>query len=241
MEKLPALPPHDPIDSMILQALDKNVSVETLEKLLAMRKEYMAEQAMNAFNQAMTDFQNECPIIKKTKGVTTNTGVLAYRYAPLDSIVSQVRGLIFKHGFSYHISTEVVGSNVIVYCTVNHIQGHSKVTPYGPVPLGQQTAIMNDTQVVAAAFTYAKRNAFCNAFGIMTGETDTDGRHVTVLMSQDEIEELTVLLEEANIKDGIIFKRYKVKSLEEMTAEQGQDAIHRARSYIERLKGSKNE
>src|SRR5262249_52436437 len=37
-------------------------------------------------------------------------------------------------------------------------------------------AIMSQTQVVAAALTFAKRYAFCNAFGILTGNEDTDAQ-----------------------------------------------------------------
>jgi hypothetical protein len=43
------------------------------------------------------------------------------------------------------------------------------------VPLGNKTQVMSDTQVTAAAGTFAKRYAFCNVFGIMTGDEDTDG------------------------------------------------------------------
>ena len=37
-----------------------------------------------------------------------------------------------------------------------------------------KTAMMNAPQQTAATMTYAKRYAFCNAFGIMTGDEDTD-------------------------------------------------------------------
>jgi len=42
------------------------------------------------------------------------------------------------------------------------------------VPLGNKTSVMSQTQVVAAALTFAKRYAFCNAFGIMTGDDDNE-------------------------------------------------------------------
>jgi hypothetical protein len=42
------------------------------------------------------------------------------------------------------------------------------------VPFGNKTDIMSQSQVAAAATTFAKRYAFCNAFGILTGDEDTD-------------------------------------------------------------------
>jgi hypothetical protein len=43
---------------------------------------------------------------------------------------------------------------------------------------------MNDTQKVGAARTYAMRYAFCNAFGILTGDEDTDA------VTASEVEEI---------------------------------------------------
>ena len=37
---------------------------------------------------------------------------------------------------------------------------------------------MSDSQVVAAASTFSKRYAFCNAFGILTGDEDNDGQAI---------------------------------------------------------------
>jgi hypothetical protein len=42
------------------------------------------------------------------------------------------------------------------------------------VPLGNKTQVMSDTQVVAAAITFAKRYAFLNEFGILTGDEDKE-------------------------------------------------------------------
>ena len=59
---------------LISQAIDKNASVQTMERLLAMRRELKAEYAREAYDNAMSAFQAECPIIKKTKNVFTKTG-----------------------------------------------------------------------------------------------------------------------------------------------------------------------
>ncbi|MDD5590162.1 MAG: hypothetical protein PHQ47_03240, partial [Candidatus Portnoybacteria bacterium] len=56
-------------EALIAQAIDKGVSVETMEKLLAMRKELKAEWAKEEFIKAMANFQKECPIIEKKKPV----------------------------------------------------------------------------------------------------------------------------------------------------------------------------
>jgi hypothetical protein len=140
-----------------------------------MRRELKAEMAKEHFDKAMALFQQECPVIKKTKKVHTNAGTVAYSYAPLEDIVSQVKRYIAKHGFSYATHTETGPETVKATCIVKHKSGHSESSSM-EVPLGTRTSVMSATQVVAAALTYAKRYAFCNTFGILTGDEDTDAR-----------------------------------------------------------------
>lgn len=161
-------------EALISQAIKQGASVETMERLLAMRKELKADFAKEAYNDAMAQFQSECPTIKKTREVKTKAGIVAYRYAPLDEIVKQVKSLIQRHGFSYAIQTELKESGVRSICIVKHREGHSEEYAM-EVPLGNKTDIMSQSQVVAAAATFSKRYAFCNAFGILTGDDDVDG------------------------------------------------------------------
>ena len=158
---------------LIAQAIERHVPVETMEKLLAMRRELKQERAKEEYDQAMAEFQADCPTIVKTKEVKTKAGIVAYRYAPIESIVEQVRDILKKHGFSYSTNMELLESGVKVSVKVTHSAGHSEETRMS-VPLGNKTDIMSQSQVVAAAQTFAKRYAFCNAFGILTGDEDND-------------------------------------------------------------------
>src|SRR3954470_6411938 len=169
------LPIKGEVETLIAQAIDKNVPVQTMERLLVMRRELKAEFAKEAFDKAMSEFQAGCPTIGKTKCVYTKAGNKAYSYAPLESIVAQVKGLLKDHGFSYAVQTETKEGMVKVTCIAKHTYGHTEPSSV-EVPLGNKTDIMSQTQVVAAALTFAKRYAFCNAFGILTGDEDTDAR-----------------------------------------------------------------
>jgi hypothetical protein len=173
------------VNMMISQAIKENVPAETMERFLAMRRELKAEFAKEQFDEAMAKFQTECPVIKKTKGVSDNEKNQAYSYAPIDLIISTVKDIIGKNGFSYITKIEVNDKGVKATCIVKHIAGHSEISEM-QVPLGTKTKMMSDTQVVAAASTFAKRYAFLNAFGIMTGE-DSSGRDLKDAPS-DQIE-----------------------------------------------------
>lgn len=172
-------------ETLIAQAIDSKVPVETMERLLAMRKELKAEWAKEQYDQAMAKFQAECPTIQKTKEVRTSAGTVAYKYAPLEAIVEQVKQYIQQNGFSYSTSMELLESGVVVELRVTHSSGHSESTKM-TVPLGNKTNVMSASQVVAAAQTFAKRYAFCNAFGILTGDEDVDASPAVMSSAKDE-------------------------------------------------------
>lgn len=158
--------------SLIMAAIDKNVSIEVMEKLLAMRDKLQSEQAELAFREAMSKFQSECPIIPKRKEVFDKGGKLRYKYAPIEDIVKAVQSLLETCGLSYDIDTEPTDVGITVVLTVSHVLGHKKVTRFN-API-QKDAYMSDPQKWASASTFAKRYAFCNGFGILTGDEDND-------------------------------------------------------------------
>ena len=161
------------VTQLMSQAIDKNVPVETMEKLLAMRRELRAEQAREQYHAALAKFQAELPVIKKTKRVMNKDGKTErYRYAPLDSIVAQVKRLLDKHGFSHQEDASIEGKFVTARCVITHKEGHSETSAFS-VPIDPD-AYMNEAQKYASALTFTKRYAFCNALGILTGDADTD-------------------------------------------------------------------
>lgn len=205
------VPQNQSIENLIAQAIDRGTPVETMERLMAMRRELKAEYAKEQFDKAMADFQSKCPTIKKEKpGGKTNAGVVAYYYAPLESIVEQVKDIIKESGFSYAIQTKTEDKAVKVTCTVKHTAGHSESSDV-QVPLGEGTRVMSAPQIVASALTFAKRYAFCNAFGILTGEDDNDAQEdqdKTIKKKKTAHEKLMSMVDKCSIEE---LKEYKSK------------------------------
>ena len=217
METLPALPTSQ-IESLISQAIDKNVPVETLERLLAMRNQLKAEYAREAFYTALADFQSQCPIIKKNK-----MGAVA-AYATLDSIVSQVRSLIKQHGFSYMIQTETFDDRITAWCRVTHKDGHSESVSFTAHHLIKNKAI-SAAQLDAGTQTFAKRYAFCNAFGIMTGESDTDADVVVQYCTEDQIDTIRDLLTKTSYFEGDLLTKCNITDISELTFDRAEQII----------------
>ena len=165
------------IESIFKLAIEKEGTAETLEKLMGIRREINAELSKKAFDEAMALFQAECPVVTKTKGVPTATGKLAYYFAPFEFVIATVKPFLQKHGFSYTLDTDTESAAgwVIAKCHVTHSGGHS-MTSTAKFPLGTKTGIMSETQVFAAALTFASRRVFQNAFGIVCAGEDLNGQ-----------------------------------------------------------------
>jgi hypothetical protein len=164
------------IATLISQAITANVPVETMERLFSLRKEMKAEQAKEAFTEAMSIFQSECPVIEKTKCVNDKTGKLRYKFAPIDSIVEQIKKPLGKANLAYTFTVKNEPNLVTATCKITHILGHSEESSF-QIPIDSD-AYMSAPQKVASALTFAKRYTLCNALGISTGDEDTDATDV---------------------------------------------------------------
>ncbi len=192
------------IEGFIKEAIKQKLPIETMKEFLAMRKEVREDQAREAFTQAMASFQAECPVIAKTKEVKNKSGVVTYRYAPLDSIILQVKDVLGKHHLAYDFSEErdKEAGTVTVTCTVTHSMGHTKSSSF-TVEIGDE-AYMTDTQKYGARNTFAKRYAFMNVFGIATGDEDTDSRELnkpTPKLPQDPKAKIVALMRQLGHTD----------------------------------------
>ncbi len=158
-------------ESLISKAVETG-NLEMVDKIMVMRDCQTAKNREIEFRKAMSSFQAECPIIEKDKSVPDKSGKERYRYAPLGSIYKQVRESIGKYGFSYSVHVEDKEGSMKVVVGVHHVSGHSESSSFtAPIDL---SSYMSQPQKYASAQTFIKRYAFCNAFGILTGDEDTD-------------------------------------------------------------------
>lgn len=178
------------VNSFIQQAIEKGLPVETMEKLFNLREKVKAEFAKEQFTIAMSKFQEDCPVIEKKKVVNDKQGKERYRYAPLDSIVSQVKKPLGANNLSYKFDTIDEEKFLTVVCIVTHVLGHSQSSSF-KIPIDNEE-YMSVSQKYGARVTFAKRYAFCNALGILTGDEDNDANEektkTSKLLSDEEYE-----------------------------------------------------
>lgn len=175
-----AVAQNQSVEAIISQAVSGNASVETLERLFALRKEVKAEAAKEEFVQALAKFQEECPVIEKKKAVLNRDGnTVRYKFAPIDSIVEQIKRALAKNGLSYRWTVESTDKGITATCIITHKLGHSESSSFTiPVEEAKMSKagfeLMSAPQRHASALTFAKRYSLCNALGIATGDEDDD-------------------------------------------------------------------
>jgi hypothetical protein len=202
-------------ENMIMTALSQGMSVDVIEKLVNLKERLQKDEAEKAFRAAMSNFQAECPVIPKKKKVMNSDGnTVRYKYAPLDDIIKVAQKYIGQNGLSYDIETLTVNNEtekgIQVKLKIFHVMGHSKETSFF-TPIDPK-AFMNEPQKWASAQTFAKRYAFCNGFGILTGDADDDGNILGSPKEDKKAEQENLAKLEAlsdYIKEGLRLQGYK--------------------------------
>lgn len=157
---------------LISQAIEKGLDVESLGKLLDLQLKWEANKARKSFFEAFTNFQSECPDLRKTKEVSFNQ--TRYHYAPLADITRQIGKLLKKNELSYRWEIQDTMQEIKVTCLVSHIDGHTEMTTMQANP--DTSGAKNAIQARGSAIEYLKRYTLIGALGLSTADSDIDGR-----------------------------------------------------------------
>lgn len=165
------------VEALISQGITANLDVEKMKQLFELRQQVKAEQAREAYVESLSRFQEQMPVVEKTKKVMNKDGrTVRYQYAPLDAIAEALRKPLGDNGLSYRWETTNEPTQITVKAIVTHRLGHSESSTF-QVPIDSE-GYMTAPQKVAAALTFAKRYSLINALGISTGDEDTDATTV---------------------------------------------------------------
>jgi hypothetical protein len=201
--------------SVIQAAVDKDVSVDTLERLMALHERHEDRMARQAFLEAMRRFNEEVPDIprnKKAKVATRGGGSFGYEYADLDSIANTVRPLLYKHGLSFHWSSGTAEGMMSVTCTLVHTLGHQIESAF-TCPT-ENVSAATPQQKHGGALTYAKRQALVAVLGLTMCDPDTDGAGPpSGEISEKQATELDALIKDTGADLGKFLAFMRVESL----------------------------
>ena len=188
---------NDPAIAMIQVieriALNPEVDVDKMEKVMAMQERMMDRSAEAEFNKAMTQVQANMPVIPKD---AYNEHTKSY-YSKHETIVKAIKPIYTKEGFAISFSESEVPQlenkprQIKIVGVLRHRSGHSE-TYFTILPIDDAgiagTKNKTGVQGTGSTITYGRRYLTCMIFDVATGD-DTDG-------NAPEVEQRTYITEE---------------------------------------------
>lgn len=163
--------------ALAIQAMQAGMTIESLQGLMGLQKEWEANEARKAYVADMAEFKRNPPQIYKDKqvGFTNRDGeFVGYSHASLGSIAKSIMEALAIHGFSYSWETKQVNGVITVTCKITHRLGHSESTSMEST--ADTSGKKNSIQAIASAVTYLSRYTLLSACGMATLEMpDDDG------------------------------------------------------------------
>jgi hypothetical protein len=208
--------------SLIEMALQSQASPETLKELLALQKEFEANEAKKAYIKAITAFRADPPKILKDKSVSY--GNTKFKHTSLQSITKLIRKPLSDLGLSVNWTTNS-DEAIKVTCTVTHSLGHSEscsLTAKADTSGGK-----NAIQAVGSAVKYLQRYTVLSLLGLAeTDELDDDGNlGKDQKISVDQANEIKRLAEVKGTPMKKLLDHFQIDKLEDMLVTEYVQAI----------------
>lgn len=179
-QQAPQPMPATPGASLLQLAVQRGASIEELRELMALEREWRADQARQAYAEDFALFKAEAVEILKRKRVYfeskreggSNTD---YMHAELSDVVEAVAPALSKHGFSWGWKVKSQARDwIVVECTLRHRLGHSEAVEMGGPP--DNSGNKNPLQQIASTKTYLERYTLKAICGVAEKGDDDDGR-----------------------------------------------------------------
>lgn len=185
------------LPALMQTAMQNGADPAYLRELLAVRREWEADEAKKAFNLAVAEFQRRAPIIEKADKAHDKM------YARLDRIWREIRPLVTDLGLSVTWQVcEMREGFVHVEGMLRHRDGHGEKLVQD-IALPELIRGQNLAQQTGSASTYARRYALCGALGIVTGDDDDDGNSAgSRYVTNEQAAELDELFQACQGLDG---------------------------------------
>lgn len=206
-----------PMD-LLNRAVSQGAGLDMVEKLVDLYERWDKGQARKEFDAAIAAAKAEItPVLRNREGHNNK------RYADFAAIARAVDPIISKHGLSYRFrSTQ--SDRISVTCVLAHKSGHCEETTLsGPADTsGNKNAI----QAIGSTLSYLQRYSLVQALGLAAADDD-DGRAAGAdgVITDEQSEQITVLLTETKSDVGVFLKWLRVESVSDIPLGRFGEAI----------------
>ena len=223
-------------------ARDPKVDVAKMQALLAMLKDQRTEAAKAAFDYAMLDAKADLlPIVKASNNPHTKS-----KYANLEAVSAAVDPVARKHNFtlSYGMADSPRDDHYRILCDVTHntvVAGErvSFTKPFladiGLASTGAKGGgVMSGAQGSGASISYGRRYLKAMIFDLAIVGEDNDGAGTkkAAALSQNQLDELTDVLEGHDDVTAKFLTAYGIGAVENLPPAKFGEALGRARAAV---------
>lgn len=202
--------------------VERGITAETLEKILAVKIKTEDRAAEQAFNAAMVRCQQR---IAKLPPLVKNKPGYQFKYTPYEDIQTAIEPIYLEEGFapSWTTKDSPLAEHMRIVMVLMHSQGHSREYSID-IPIDGKEgskggkSSMNDLQAHGSTFSYGMRYLLKGAFNVKLVGEDNDGARFAVLIGEEQQAALGRLLEEAAADLPKFFEFCSAKAKRPITA-----------------------
>lgn len=203
----PSTAPAQAFGAFLMDALrDPEISADKLQIMLQMRREVLADQAREAYQEHFAAFSAEMPTVERDGMVELGEGKGRYPFTTYEQMDKILRPLLVKHGFSLQFwSTDAENKDWIIVHGALIGWGWQRESVY-PVPpdVGRGR---NALQARGSAQSYAKRyiaDLLCNI--VRKGIDDDARRAMQASIDPKQVAELARLMKATKTNEASFLK-----------------------------------
>lgn len=183
-------------------------NVAVVKEIIAMRREEMAFQNKQSFNQAFFRLRKELATkdFFADKEALTESGKLLYKFCSEYELSSKLDPMLEKHGFTMMFGQRQDNERVIAEVTLIHEGGHEERREYA-VRMGATNRAKDATQADTGSTTSAWRHLVIKLFGLKSriGEQN-DARNEGAFISEDKAIALETMVREVRFPTDAFFR-----------------------------------
>lgn len=157
------------IHPVVQAAMAHSPDAATLRELLAVQREWEAEEARRVFTEALVALKRDLPTVLR-RDKTVAFGQTRYTHTSLAAVMDAVTEPLTTHGFSLSWEPSTEDSTVTVTCILTHSCGHNtRASISAP---RDNSGSKGASQGVASTITLLQRYSALSLLGIATADMD---------------------------------------------------------------------
>lgn len=244
-EQAPAPVPAVSESAAIIQVIERaamnpNVDIDKMERLLEMQERIMARNAKAAYDAAYADMQNDLPEIRERGGIKDRAGNIQSKYALWEDINEAIKPVLAKHGFGISFRTGQHDGRIVVTGVLSHRDGHREETT---MELPTDTSgSKNAVQAVGSSTSYGKRYTAQALLNLTSRGEDDDGQAAgakadsEARITEAQVKIIQELIEQGKLATDAFCKRWKIQSVTDVKAKSYNEVVHSLRARIAAIK-----